>query len=390
MTCTPVIAGIGETPYSRPREQLLAKSEPLLACEAILGAAADAGLEHARIDGLVSFANSEVDPALLQLSLGLPYLRFSSMVWGGRGGGACGALALAAMAVASGQANCVAVVRSLSQSHTRRYGKFFPDRPQANFGAPFGLFSPAQMMALVLQRYLHQYGLANDAFMEVAISFRGNARSNPRALGYGASALSAQRYLDSRWIAEPLRLYDCCLESDGACAVIVTSLERARDLRAPPVRIVSAAQGSGAHWGMGPMGSHNMPDETYLSGNARELAAELFGRAGVTPADIDVAQIYDHFSGMVLIGLEDYGFCARGEAAAFVRSGALRTDGGVLPCNTSGGALGEAYVHGMNLVAEAVRQVRGEANLQVRDAQLSFVCSGGGVAPTSAAILGAA
>lgn len=379
------IAGIGETAYAAPG-QPGAKSEMRLACEAIRHAAEDAGLAPAQIDGLASFANSALDPAMLQLELGLPELCFSSMVWGGRGGGACGALAQAAMAVRAGQARHVAVFRSLSQTHTRRYGEFFAERTHVNFTAPFGLVSPAQMNALSLQRYLHDHGWPPDAFAEIALTCRENAQHNPRAQTYGRP-LDRPAYETSRMISTPLRAADCCLQSDGACAVIVTTQERARDLRRKPVAVLAAMQGSGPAWGSGNMGSHNMPLADYTTGNGVLLARRLFAAAQVQAADIDVAQIYDHFTGMAMISLEDYGFCERGSAPAFASGGTLRFEGGRLPINTAGGCLGEAYIHGMNLIAEAARQIRGDAVRQVAGAQLSFVCSGGGVSPTSAAIL---
>jgi acetyl-CoA acetyltransferase len=192
----------------------------------------------------------------------------------------------------------------------------------------------------------------------------------------------------SRMIADPLRLYDCCLESDGACAVIVTTLERARDLKTRPVRVLAAGQGAMQGWGTGMLGGHNMPDAIYASAGQRDLAAELYGRAGVGPEDVDVVQLYDAFTPTVLFSLEDFGFCARGEAGPFAASGALQWPNGALPCNTSGGNLSEAYIHGFNLIAEGARQLRGESTCQVEGAEVCVVTGGESVNPTSAAILG--
>jgi len=236
-----------------------------------------------------------------------------------------------------------------------------------------------------VRRYLHEYGWPDDVGAEIALLCRDNAQSNPRAQTYGRPKTLAD-YHASPMVASPLRAMDCCLESDGACAVLVTTLEHARDLRAAPVWIAAAAQGSGPGWSSGAMGSHNMPLADYASGNGRALGRRLFDQAGLTPSDVEVAQIYDHFTGMALMSLEDFGFCERGTAPAFATSGALRR-GGRLPINTAGGNLAEAYVHGMNLIAEAARQVRGDAVLQVEGAGVSFVCSGAGVSPTSAALL---
>jgi len=196
-----------------------------------------------------------------------------------------------------------------------------------------------------------------------------------------------ESYFSSRMIADPFRLNDCCLETDGACAVLVTTLERARDLKTVPVRILSSIHGSGPGWGTGALGSHNMPMDVYTSVNSRTLAPELFERAGVSQSDIDVAQIYDNFTGLVIMALEDYGFCGIGEGGPFVASGAIRWPDGNLPINTAGGNLSEAYIHGLNHVVEAVHQLRGSSTSQVQDAETAFVCGGLGVAPTSALIL---
>ena len=234
---------------------------------------------------------------------------------------------------------------------------------------------------------MHLYPITEDHLAEVALNARANANRNPNAVMHGRP-LTREQYLAARWIAEPLRLYDCCLETDGAAAVVITSKERARDLASRPVEILAAAHGSGLGWGSGALSGHNMPDDTYASTNGRGIAEEIFGKAGLTPRDIDVAQIYDHFSGMVLMALEDFGFCKKGESGDFVASGGLRWPDGGLPINTSGGQLSEAYVHGMNLVVEGVRQMRGTSTSQVTNAETCLVTGGLGVAPTSALILG--
>jgi acetyl-CoA acetyltransferase len=196
------------------------------------------------------------------------------------------------------------------------------------------------------------------------------------------------QYLSARIIASPLRLYDCCQENDGACALIVTTRERARNLRKNPVRILAAAQGGNPGWNDGALGSHNMPLAEYGAGNGATLAKQLFTRAGVTPADVDTVQIYDHFTGLVLMTLENFGFCGRGEAGPFVASGNIRWPHGALPLNTSGGHLSEAYIHGLNLVVEGVRQLRNESTSQVQDAEICLVTAGLSASPMSAAILG--
>ena len=382
------IVGIGETDYRR-WGAIQDRTEFQLACQAICAAAADAGLPVSALDGFATYAELRIDAATLQLALGMPRLRYSSSVWGGRGGGSCGALAHAAMAVETGRADHVVVFRSLAQGQSRRYGRFDPQRAQGNLAAPFGLFSAPQMLALVLQRYAHDYGLRPEDMAEVALACRDHAQRNPRAVMHG-KPLTLEQVLSARPIADPLRLYDCCMESDGACAVVITSVERARDLRGTPVAILAATEYGEGGWGVGPMGSHNMPAQRYATGGQRDLGRELFAMAGVTPADVDTAQLYDHFTGMVLIELEDFGFCGPGEGGAFVRERGIRWPDGALPLNTAGGSLSEAYVHGLNHVAEAVRQLRGESTSQVRDARLCLVTGGSGISPSSAALLGVA
>jgi len=379
------IVGVGHTEFTR-WGGIADRSQFQITAEAILAAVQDAGLQTRDIDGFASFSNDANEAALMQVALGIPQMRWSSMVWGGGGGGSIAALAQACSAIESGQAKVVVVYRGLCQGQSRRFGRFGQGRTHGNFVYPYGLFAPPQMLAMVMQRFMHLYPITELHMAEIALNARANANRNPNAV-MGGKTLNLEQYLTSRWIAEPFRLYDCCLETDGACAVIVTSRERARDMKAIPVEVLAVGHGSGAGWGSGPLGSHNMPDEDYASTNSRLLAKELFAKAGLTPKDIDVAQFYDHFSGLVLMALEEYGFCGRGESGDFVAAGSIRPDGS-LPINTSGGQLSEAYVHGMNLLVEGVRQLRHESNVPIKHAKTCLVTGGLGVSPTSGAILG--
>ncbi|MGE0820818.1 MAG: hypothetical protein AB7G75_00125 [Candidatus Binatia bacterium] len=382
------IVGIGETRYTKWGQQG-DLGEWYLACEAVLNATADAGLAIAQIDGVASYSNDSSVPWLMQQGLGLPDLKWTSMVWGGGGSGACGAVAQAAAAVEAGYAQYVAVFRSLCQGPGHRYGQAggYNELPHLSLTAPFGMFAPPMMIAPLVQRYIYEFNAQPEHFGEIALTCRDNAQRNPRAVMRGRP-LTMEDYLNARMIASPLRLFDCCQENDGACALIVTTRERARDLRTKPVRVLAAAQGGNPGWGDGALGSHNMPIAEYGAGNGKTLAAHLFGRAGVTPADVDTVQIYDHFTGLVLMTLENFGFCGRGEAGPFVAEGNVRWPYGRVPLNTSGGHLSEAYIHGLNLAVEGVRQLRGESTSQVKDAEICLVTSGLSASPLSAAILG--
>jgi acetyl-CoA acetyltransferase len=380
------IVGVGQSEFTR-WGGIQDRSQFQITAEAIVAALADAGLEVKEVDGFASFSNDANEGPLMQVALGVPALRWSSMVWGGGGGGSIAALAHACAAVEAGHASVVVVYRGLCQGQSRRFGRFATGRTQGNFVNPYGLFAPPQMLALITRRFMHLHPITPEHLAEVALNARANANRNPRAVMY-SKPLTRDDYFAGRWIAEPLRLYDCCLETDGACAVVVTTRNRARDLRTRSVDVLAVAHGSGPGWGTGPLGSHNMPDDDYASTNSRRLAKELFAAAGLSPSDIDVAQIYDHFSGLVLMALEDYGFCGRGESGEFISGGRIRWPHGELPLNTSGGQLSEAYVHGMNLLIEGVRQLRGESTSQVQGARTCLVTGGLGVSPTSGTILG--
>ncbi|MEN9773570.1 MAG: hypothetical protein RL322_640 [Pseudomonadota bacterium] len=380
------IVGIGETAYTR--YGATERSEFDLCCEAVLNASRDAGIDPDEIDGFCSFANERQEPVVLQQALGIPELRFSNIVWGAGGGGASGAVMNAALALHSGICRAVVVYRSICQGQFERFGHYRVRPWGSQWMAPYGLMSPAQMVALTFRRYLHETGNDAEHLADVALAFREHAQHNPRAVCFGRP-LSREQYLASRRIADPFRAADCCLETDGACAVILTTRERANDLRSRPVRVLAAAQASGPGWGQGPMGSHNMPLDDYASVNSRLLARDLFEMADLTPGDIDVAQIYDAFTGVVTLALEDFGLCERGAAPDFISGGGLRWADGALPCNTAGGLLSESYLQGLNLVVEAVRQMRGEATAQVADARTCLVTSGGANAHKSALILAA-
>ncbi len=380
------IVGVGATEFSKDS----GRSELQLSAEATLAALADAGLEPADVDGLVTFTMDTSSEIALARELGIPELRFFSRVNYG-GGAACGTVLHAAMAVATGVADVVVCYRGFNERSGSRFGQVsVAAATQVNTNGldnawtyPMGLGTPAATVAMFARRYMHEYGATSEDFGRVAVADRKHAAKNPHAWFYGKPITLADHQA-SRMIADPLHLLDCCQESDGAVAIVVTSAERARDLRRPPAVIRAAAQGSG-------------PDQFVMTSYYRDeiglqemglVGRELWRQSGLGPADIDTAVLYDHFTPFVLMQLEELGFCGRGEARDFVADGAIEL-GGRLPLNTHGGQLGEAYIHGMNGIAEAVRQVRGTSVNQVDDARHVLVTAGTGV-PTSGLVLGRA
>jgi len=376
------IAGIGETKYYKRGAAPV--SEFRLALEAIMKAAEDAGIEVSEIDGIASYSNDRNDSVRLATALGLKDLRFSNMFWGGGGGGGSGAVGNAAAAIVAGFAKCVVVFRALAQGQFGRFGAAPPVKTISGPPAytwPYGMSTPAQWIALRTRRFMHEHGAKQDTLAAVALAAYHHAQFNPRAIMYGRP-LTREQYDESRWIVEPFHLYDCCLENDGAAAVILVSAERARDLRQTPVRVMAAAQGSGYRQGAA---AENNPD--YATSNFKTLAPRLYQMAGISAADVNVAQVYENFTGAVVVSLVEHGFCHPDEVNEFCTFENLSWPQGRLPINTSGGNLAECYMHGLELIIEAVRQVRRTSTCQVKDAEISMVVSGPMVAPVSDLLL---
>ena len=374
------IVGIGATEFSKES----GRSELRLAAEAVRDALADAGLEPSDVDGLVSFTMDGNTEIAVARELGIPELSFFSRVHYG-GGAACATVQQAAMAVATGMAEVVVCYRAFNERSGHRFGQVQTAAAGAvdnSWSYPMGLGTPAAMVAMFARRYQHVYGATSEDFGRIAVVDRKHAATNPNAWFHGRP-ITLEDHQSSRWIAEPLRLLDCCQESDGGVALVVTSAERARHLRKPPAVIKAAAQGSGAD--QFTMTSYYRDDLTGLPEMA-VVARALWRQSGIGPSDVDVAVLYDHFTPFVLVQLEELGFCPRGEARHFIADGTLELDG-TLPLNPHGGQLGEAYIHGMNGIAEAVRQVRGSAVNQVRGVEHVLVTAGTGV-PTSGLVLG--
>ena len=379
-----VIAGIGATDFSKDS----GRSELRLAAEAVTAALVDAGLTPSDVDGLTSFTMDTNTEAAVARSVGIPDLKFFSRIHYG-GGAACATVQQAAMAVATGVADVVVAYRAFNERSGMRFGQVNSGLVQQvnssgtdnTFSYPHGLSTPAAFVAMVAQRYMHEYGATSADFGRIAVTDRKHAANNPQAFFYG-KPITLEDHQNSRFIAEPLHLLDCCQESDGGIAIVVTSPERARNLRQKPAVIAAAAQGSGSDQYI--MTSYYRPELAGLPEMAL-VGRQLWEQAGLGPQDIDMAVLYDHFTPYVLMQLEELGFCGRGEAKDFIADGAIDI-GGRLPLNTHGGQLGEAYIHGMNGIAEGVRQIRGTSVNQVKDVQHVLVTAGTGV-PTSGLVL---
>ena len=374
------IAGIGHSAYGK-RGEFGAIGLPRLALDAIQAACADAGLDARDIDGFTGYCDDATTPSELAVSLGTAELRYTALVWGGRGSGLPGAVANAYAAIAAGLADYVVVVRSivqtsrLGQSVAAGVGPGAPIPLSASYTAPFGMALPAAIYAMKARRHMSLYGTTAEHLAEVAVNARRNAVSNPDARF--RTEITVEEHHASRLIADPLRLYDCCMESDGAAAVIVTSPERARALRQPPVSIRAVSMTGEYKWATA---SFNTVEEVYASTGHRRAARDLYARAGLGPGDVDVALFYDAFTPSVLMSLEDWGFCGVGESGAFVAAGGIRPEG-ALPVNPHGGHLAEVYLQGSTHLLEAVRQLRGTACNQIDGADVVLYGSGVGASP---------
>jgi acetyl-CoA acetyltransferase len=382
------ISGIGSTEFSKDS----GRSDLSLATEASLAAIADAGLEPADIDGIIRCDMDLVRGNDLAHTLGLRNLSYLGE--NGPGGAAPAAMVgQAVAAILSGQATNVLVFRCLNGRSGRRYGQSPVDGAQVGGNgtydelfSPYGLLTPGQIFALMARRHMIEYGTTSEQLGHIPLACRARANANPAAQMHDRELTMAQ-YLGARPISEPLRLFDFCLETDGGCALVVTSAERAADAPNPPALIRAVALGSVPD----PQPGIQFPvlmRESITTLPAKPTAETLYRRAGLGPSDIDVAQLYDCFSITVLLQLEDWGFCKKGEGGPFVAAGEVEMDGTV-PINTGGGHLSEGYIHGMNHIVEGVRQMRGTSSNQVPGAETCLVTSTA-LPPGSALILRAA
>jgi len=384
------ITGIGQTVFGKN----LGRTELDLACEAVLAACDDAGLDVGEIDGVVRYGIEQVDELALCYTLGIPHLSYFCETPSG-GGGVASCVGLAATGVATGLATNVVCYRARNRSKAASYGPSQNEggRPWAKAGArlhdlrqhhhPYGVASPVQEMALIARRHMHEFGTRAEAFGTQAVAQRFHASQNPNAIM--REPITLEDWRSSRMIADPIHLFDCSLENDGAVAAIVSSADQASDLRQPPVYVAGFAQGEHPiHVSLADYFA-NASDFGGNQNGAIGIARRVFDMAGMAPADVDVAMVFDHFTMAVPLTLEQYGFCPIGKGGPFVESGATRWPDGSVPVNTHGGSNGEAFIHGFNHIPEAVRQLRGTAVNQVEGCDVAFV--NGSITDPSGAVL---
>ncbi len=379
------IAGIGATEFSKDS----GRSEWRLACEAVLAALADAQIPVEEVDGFSLFSMENNPEIAVARALGIPELKFFSRIPHG-GGGACAPVQQAAMAVASGVADVVVVYRAFNERSGHRFGSGPPqfayatttDQEYRNWINPYGLLTPAAQEAFLARRYMQEFGVTSADFGQISVLSRKHAANNPKAWFHNRP-ITIEDHQASRMIADPLRLLDCCQETDGGQALVIVSAERARDLPHPPAIITAAAQG---------VGPQQISMSSYYRDNIDEMpevelvARQLWQQAGHGQEGIDAAILYDAFTPMVLLQLEEYGFCKRGEAKDMIADGQLELTGS-LPINTHGGQLGEGYLHGVNGIAEGVRLIRGTSVNQPPKNLANVLVTGGSPVPHSALIL---
>lgn len=384
---TSAVVGVGESAFfKRGRADA---SEFELCLRSILAAAEDAGIDVRDIDGLVSFGGDHNEPPKLAAALGLRDLRFSAMQATHSGGGSSGHIGLAAAAVTTGMADHVVAYRAITQPPAARFGAgayggavtsvHVHGHGLGGISSAHGFITPAQKYALRAQRLIEIDGVDPSTFEAVARAAYFHGSTNPRAVMHGR-ALGHDEYVNSRWITEPFRLFDCCAESDGAAAVLITHAERAADLRDDPVYILAATQGAAFR----SAAQENVPD--YVTAGFKPVAPRLFAEAGLTPQDIDVLQVYDNFTAGVVMALIEHGFCTAYDAGEILTFENLTVPTGKLPLNTSGGNFAEAYVQSMQMHVEAVRQLRGTAVNQVAGAR-TCLSAGGPMTPVGTSVV---
>jgi acetyl-CoA acetyltransferase len=376
---TTAVAGIGYRQYKRGTAPL---PERGVLVRTIIDACEDAGFDPADIDGFVSYGDDRNEPVRLMPDLGTKEITWSGQIWGGGGGGIAGAFGLAAAAIATGQATAVIVFRALVEGNSGRLSAAVMAHHLNDHMVAAGVVAPAQVCAMRAQRLFEYHGVPQSVCEELVRASYYHGAQNPDAVAYG-KALDLTEFRTARWIAEPFRLFDCSRENDGAGALLMVSTERARDLRRPPVRLLGVAQGTEKGWGDL---LENDDAELYATAGFRPIARRLWEQTGLTPADIDVVQLYENFSAQGVASLIDHGFCTYENVAEVIRFENLIAPSGGLPVNTAGGNFAQGFVHGIGLCIEAIRQLRGESANPVPGAKTCLVAGGPG-APTISSVV---
>jgi acetyl-CoA acetyltransferase len=364
------LAGIGWTQFSKASGRTVRS----LASEACIKATADAGLKISDIDGIVSYNFNDSAPAIaVATEIGVP--RAGYAVDFQSGGNAANLIILSAIAaIEAGLAKNVLCYRAMNGRSGFRLGggRELAAHGITQYTAPIGWITYPQAMAMWCRRHMIEYGTTSEQLGTIAVQFRKNAELNERAMQ--RAPITMDDYFNSRMIVDPFHMLDICLETDGACAVLVTSADRAKDMKHKPVYVMGGAYGGGPDQGEDLFDAIRWPDHAH--NYAKYIAGDLWKSAGVGPNDVDIAQIYDCFTYSIIMQLEGLGFCNPGEGGAFVQGGRIAPDG-ELPLNTAGGLLSEGYIHGLNHVVEAVQQLRGDAGLrQVKGAEICLTTAG--------------
>lgn len=373
------VAGIGLRQYRRGEAPM---SEQSVLAEAIRDACADAGFDPADIDGFVSYGDDKNEPVRLMSTLGTRELRWSTSVWGGGGGGIAGAFGLAAAAIHSGQAEAVIVFRALVEGNSGRLSAAVMAHHLTDHLLAAGLVSPAQICAVRANRMYEHHGVPRECAEALVRASYYHGERNPDAVAYGKDFdIDAAR--NSRWIAEPFRLFDCSRENDGAGALLLISAEKARDLKAKPVYLLGSVNGAEKGWGDL---LENDDEDLYPTAGFRPIARRLYADTGLTPQDIDVVQLYENFSAQGVASLIDHGFCTYETAGDVITFENLIAPGGKLPVNTGGGNFAQGFIHGIGTAIEAVKQLRGESSNPVPGAKTCLLAGGPGAPTVSSAI----
>lgn len=375
------VAGVGLRQYKRGTAPM---PEQGVLVRAIVDACEEAGFDPAEIDGFVAYGDDKNEPVRLMPDLGTRELRYNAQVWGGGGGGIAGAFGIAAAAIATGQANAVVVFRALVQDNSGRLSAAVMRHHLNDYIIGAGVLAPANVCAMRANRLFEHHGVPRSVTEDLVRASYYHGSRNPEAMSYGKE-LDLEAYRHGRWISEPFRLFDCSRESDGAGALLLVSTERARDLKSKPIRLLGVANGTSKGWGDL---LENDDASVYATAGFSPIAKRLWEQTGLTPADVDVVQLYENFSAQGVASLIDHGFCTIESAAEVIRYDNLIAPTGKLPVNTAGGNFAHGFVHGMGMAVEAVRVLRGDSANPVPDAKVCLLAGGPGAPTVSSALFG--